>query len=275
MGFFLHEGALFHCARVLVNSAIYVALAVAGLGVATGTLAGWSWVSSLPVWLLGTFSIYATHHVVLGHWPTRRSRITMGIAIASAVIGMVVLLAWRCDWVAAAGILAALLAGLAYSYGLADVVAPLRALPLVKSLLPWAVAWAALTLLPMHTGGWNADDIPRAAFASLWAGCILLANILWCDLRDLASDQHHRILSIPAALGLRPTRIAIALLCPVACAAGLLAAASPEPIAIAMMGAVGIAALAAIDPRPLRRLTSELIAEGILLLPAAILIMSF
>lgn len=251
-----------------MDSAAYVSLAVAGLGVAACALSGLPATRSVPVWLLGTYCIYARHKIALSKVKTPSLN---KLHILSTALALFVLLAvpiYSRDWILLGGIAIALVAGLAYSHRAGNLLPPLRNLPLVKLLLPWGVATAALTLLPMHNQGWHVSEVSRVFAASLWAACILLANILWCDLRDLESDCRHKVLSLPGLLGKKRTRWILAILSPAALAMGCLASQSSLHLSICALGALAIATLATIDPSTIDRLPSELLVEGMLMLPA-------
>lgn len=253
------------CARgLLVESAAYVVCAVAALGIAVCELAGLRWSAALPVWVLGTHCVYSAHKLALARtrWSWWRW-LQLALTAASAVLLATHLRAKR-DWLEVAGVILALLAGCAYSYDLPLPFCPMRRLPLVKTLLPWSVAAGALTLLPMHEAGWQVDDPVRLVLAWLWVSSILLANILWCDLRDIKNDRAHSVISVPGLLGAEKTRWFILCLALVSLTAALrLSAVS------ALASFFSISLLAAIDPASMSRLAAELAVEGVLLVAAA------
>ncbi len=269
MGILLHLACVKSIARLLVDSAVYVSLAVAGLGLATCELAGLPVGYCLPVWLLGTYLLYSLHKVVIGR--IRRgfvSKVQL-VATTGALVMLLMLSVQKGDWILSSGVMVALAAGLAYSYHVLPVVGgPLRNLPVLKSILPWVVSTAAVTVLPLHQAEWQVAGLQKVGAAWAWAACILLANILWCDLRDSTSDLQHGVLSLPGLLGRERVRLILSLLSPSAFVFGMIAAGAPSQIAVAAAGAAGVAVLAATDPSALERTNTELLAEGTLLLPA-------
>lgn len=259
-----------------VESALIVTTAVTLLGIAFCALCGLPWRPCLPYWIPGTYAVYATHRLVLASGRARGRTPAFARVPQALVAGACVL------WLLAHPILSghpalalvmagALLIGGAYSYGLPTGRIPWRELPWVKSLVPAAVAIAALGGLPC----WFADGLPPArplAAGGAWLAALLTWNVLWCDWRDATDDRAVGVRSLPVALGTRRSRHLLRLLQITVAAAGCLAAPGHP-----RWPAAGLLTALAMEPllrarSPRRSLATEILPDAVLAVPILALI---
>ena len=264
-------------ARLLVESGLCATIAVVGLGYAFASLGGLPGpgLAAVPYWALGTFGIYSAHRHALARRRRPRPGAWRQLQAALAGICCAAVLALPLvdrDPALALLNLAALTAGALYSYRLAPGAPPLRELPLVKTLLPTLVVFAAIWGLPR----WLAGELPATAgdlAPALWLACILLFNVVHCDLRDRREDAGHGIRSLPVLLGAGRTRALLRGLQLSLLLLSLLAA--PQSVRWLLAGLCSVLPmeiLLRLTPR--RTPAHELLVEGLLLAPLGGLLMA-
>ncbi len=177
-------------------------LAVSTLGVSYCLLCGLDYWSCLPVWLLGTFAVYSGHRLVLArrrqHWTLwRKLQMTCTVvALLAVVLGPLV--AGKLSLALAVAVVLTICAG--YSYGIPLTGKAWRELPVLKTLIPWLVACAAIGLLPYHFQA-PVQQVSAMVMSFVWLSLLLAGNVIWCDYRDYAEDNSHNVRSLPVLLG--------------------------------------------------------------------------
>ncbi len=259
-------------ACIAVESAIYVTCAVTVLAVSFCILCGLDFLPCLPYWVLGTYAIYATHQLVIarqqGRWSSwRRLQLTAAVAAIAIVVGLPLVSGEL--WLAPvmAGVL---VIGAGYSYGIPLGKGPWRQLPVLKTLLPWLVAFAAIGLLPLFLVPVNLPPA-RLIYAELWLALLLLVNLLWCDHRDRHDDLEKSVRSLPVILGETGTRYFLRTLQPWFIAIPLLMQTEMAGWLVSgIVAAAYLELLLRLKIRPGERTASSaIVADGLLFAPAA------
>lgn len=220
---------------VIQSLHLYGALAVSALGWATGILLGFPTAQLIPLWFCGMLGAYNLDR--LKHDPADRINVplrTRRAARLAAVSALLVLgsaLTLLLLPLLRGDLPLALLVGLgalcAASYSLPLGMRRLKDLPWLKTLAPPAVVAAAFLLPPALRRELPAD--PRTAGVAAWLLCLLLANMLICDRRDIPGDRMAGVRTIATALGETATlRLAAALILAASLLALLLAASTPD-----------------------------------------------
>ncbi len=260
---------------------VFGAAAIAAFGWGVCRAVEWDASRWMPLWFCGALLAYNLDRLKEDaadavNVPERRaaSRVWRGWSRAVIVGAAAVLWGvpwWRRDWVTLALAVAGSAVCLAYS--LPPRGWRLKDLPVVKTLIPPTVVAATIFTLPWLAG---ARAAPAALLAAIgWAWTYLLANMIFCDLRDLAGDRRMGVRSLPALLGERRSRGFVALLavmnagCGIAAwSAGIHAGAW---LALAWLGpACILALLRAVRVRRTERFY-EWWVEGMLFLPAVVI----
>jgi 4-hydroxybenzoate polyprenyltransferase len=204
---------------------------------------------------------------------SRRLRgISLLLAAASAAT-LLVLPIWRRDWSTLALILLGVPVVLNYSIPFRG--RRLKDVPYLKSFFaPTLVLLAVLGLPLVHTP-WEFPLLATPLVAT-WAWGLLVANMLLCDVRDIAGDRRTGVVSLPSEIGLvRTRRLLWALAAVTGGVATQLMFFGPTAtrgawLALAMAGTLYVAALALAVSWPRSERFYERWVEGLLFLPAVI-----
>jgi 4-hydroxybenzoate polyprenyltransferase len=147
--------------------------------------------------------------------------------------------------------------------------------PFVKTLFAPTIVTAAL-LVPPFLQQRAENAIVHYITAAAWTWCVLMFNMILCDLRDIKGDAATGTRSLPVALGAQRTIHALAALLAVIIALSLAGVRQASPANVAVWKTMGsgtilyLAALLAVAGRlnPLPEFFYEWWVEGILFLPA-------
>jgi 4-hydroxybenzoate polyprenyltransferase len=149
--------------------------------------------------------------------------------------------------------------------------------PIGKTFFAPAVVTAAIFGLPLlHEPG--KFSLAYTPLVVGWSAARLLANMILCDARDLAGDRAGGVVSLPQWAGPHGTeRLLWALMGTSALLAAVLAVAGPEPrrlqwLALLPAGALYLSGLIVAVRRPRSERFYERWVEGLLFLPAAVLL---
>jgi 4-hydroxybenzoate polyprenyltransferase len=253
---------------------LYGAGGIAAFGWAVNRLLGTDPRPWMPLWFCAGLLVYnldRLHHDPSDHENTpararavqelrRWSRLTVVLATI-VLVGMPIL---RGDWIT----LAAILAGGAFVlfYSLPAPGWRLKDVPLLKTFLPPGFVLAAVFGLPLlHDPGlFSPHGTPPLV---LWSGALLFGNMLLCDVRDLAGDEHAGVMSVPRFLGPGRTERLLWLL------AGLLLIGAVLKPFIGLGSAAYLATLIIVARRPQPERFYERWVEGLLYLPAFLLLL--
>ena len=196
---------------------LFGATAISAFGWAMCEFLGWDAQPWVGLWFCGALLAYNVDRVkedpvdalnVPLRWRvTRRWRRwnTAVAALAGTVIVVVPVV--RGDWLTLALVVVG--SAMCLGYSLPRVGARLKDVPVLKTLLPPSVVAAAIFALPALHGAPRPDWL-ALLLAIGWAWTFLLANMLLCDLRDLAGDREAGTRSLPVMLGEKGTRRLIA-----------------------------------------------------------------
>lgn len=252
----------------------YGAGGIAAFGWAVDRLLGtdpWPW---MPLWFCAGLLVYNLDRLHLDssdheNTPARAraiqelrrwSRLTAVLA-ALVLVGLPIL---RCDWLTVAAILGGGTLVLGYSFPPPG--HRLKDVPLLKTFLPPGFVLAAVFGLPLL----HEPDLFHPIWTPLlivWSGALLFANMVLCDVRDLTGDERAGVLSVPRYLGPRRTEALLWTL------AGLLLIGAALKPAIGLGSAAAVAALIVAVRRPRPERFYERWVEGLLYLPAALLLL--
>ena len=163
------------------------------------------------------------------------------------------------------------------NYSLAPLGFRLKDAPFIKSLFAPTVVTSAL-LLPPFLQQRAGNPAIHYATAAAWTWCVLMFNMILCDLRDIRGDSITGTKSLPVALGARRTIFALAGLLAVIAGLSLAAVRQSAPGNVALwkfMGTAAVLYLAALlavarKAKPLPEFFYEWWVEGILFVPALV-----
>ena len=202
----------------------------------------------------------------------RKVSIAMAVAAAATLVLTPVL---QGDWLMTGLVVAGGLFCANYSLSLLGF--RFKDLPLVKTLFAPTIVTAALLVPPfLQQRGGNA--VLHYITCASWTWCVLMFNMILCDLRDIRGDSTTGIKSLPVALGARNTIYALAGLLVVITGLSMAGVCQAPPGNIAAWKSLGagmvpyLAALLVIARRlkPLPEYFYEWWVEGILFLPALV-----
>lgn len=97
------------------------------------------------------------------------------------------------------------------NYSLAPLGFRLKDIPLLKTFFAPTLVTAAF-LVPPFLEQDRATHIAMYALATVWTWCVLMFNMILCDLRDIQGDTQMGIKSLPVALGSRGTMFSLGIL---------------------------------------------------------------
>jgi 4-hydroxybenzoate polyprenyltransferase len=264
---------------------LYGSAGIAAFGWAVCRLLDWDARPWLPLWFAAGLLVYNIDR--LRHDPadevntperlaaSQRLR-RWGLAVAALSAGVLLFVPLlRRDWITLALAAGGTLICLHYSL-------PFRGrrwkdLPLLKTFFAPGIVAAAIFGLPLMHGTWRTFSV-ETALVGAWATSRLLANMILCDLRDLAGDEARGVVSLPHTLGPRGTEALLWALTAFSggVAFGLAFTADPRwRIAWITLGAIGalyLGVLIAAVRRPRSERFYERWVEGLLLLPALIVL---
>lgn len=256
--------------RAIHTLQLYGAAGVAAFGWGISRLLGFSCAPYAPLWFAGAVLVYNLDR--LKHDPSdalntperlrQHGRLRRG-SIALATLGALVLVALPVcsgDWLLLLLTPAAAVVSLSYSFPIFGF--RFKDVPAVKTLFAPTIVLIAYFAPPLFHG--QLPFSARVFSAAAWSECLLLFNMVLCDLRDLAGDRSLGTKSIPVLLGENRTRLLLA---------GLLVAQLGIALANGWMlpgclSAVYLAALLLALRKPRRESFYEWFVEGILFLPA-------
>jgi len=266
--------AFLESSRAIQTLHLYGAAGIAAFGWGLSRMLGFSCARWLPLWIAGALLVYNLDR--LKHDPTdqlntparqRRHRGLRPLSIAVAALSAIALALLSISnggWLLFFVTLAA--AGLSISYSFPLFGFRFKDLPVVKTLFAPSVVLAAY-LAPALLA--RELHFSAALFlAAAWSGCVLLFNMVLCDLRDIRGDRAHGIASIPVLLGENGTRRLLLTLNFSAAFFALLGG----WFSLAFVGAIYLAALLFALRKNAARGESfyEWFVEGILFLPAVV-----
>ena len=171
----------------------------------------------LPLWLAGALCVYNVDRLKIDpadaiNTPERARRCAQlrkaGTLIAAVSAGMILAIpAWFHDWLLFFLALGGGLVCLNYSVPLLGF--RFKEIPVVKTLFPPTILTAAYFAPPIIEQR-LAPGLCLPAIA--WAWCVLLFNMIICDLRDIEGDRTTGIRTLPVWLGVQKTYRALILL---------------------------------------------------------------
>lgn len=204
---------------------IYGAAGLAAFGWAMGWLLETDARHWVPLWFCGGLLVYNADRLRRDpadavNVPARtaasaRHRPASLVALTLAAFVLIGLPVWRRDWLTLALVLGGGACALGYSIPILGF--RWKDLPLIKTLFAPAVVTAAIfgllllgEIVPLRAH-YTAHQDPFRRFdqgtlLTAWAFCLLLFNMLLCDLRDLPGDRACGIRSIPVLWGEKGTR---------------------------------------------------------------------
>jgi len=267
--------------RALHALQLYGAVAIAAFGWGVCGVVGWEAGPWVALWFAGALLAYNLDRVkddpvdavnVPERWrATRRWRRWNGAVAGLAGAVLLGLPVVRGDWLTFALVVGGSATCLAYS--LPRLGARLKDVPVLKTLLPPTVVAASIFALPWLHGAPLGDATTLAA-AIGWAWSYLLANMLLCDLRDLAGDRRAGTRSLPVLLGEKVSRRLVAALAGAGAGLALIAAGRSWPAPAWVVLAAATPLVVGLLLRATRRRRSEGFyewwVEGMFFLPALV-----
>jgi len=190
---------------------LYGAAGVAAFGWALSKMLGFSCARYAPLWFAGALLVYNLDRLKLDpadalNTPERLGQhkrfraASIALAIASALM-LIALPSHAGDWLLLLLTPAAALVSLSYSFPIFGF--RFKDVPAVKTLFaPTIVLIAYLAPALLH-GELRPDA--RVLSAAAWSECLLLFNMVLCDLCDILGDRALGTRSIPVLLGERKT----------------------------------------------------------------------
>jgi 4-hydroxybenzoate polyprenyltransferase len=251
---------------------IYGALGIAAFGWSLGRWAGFASGRLLPLWLAGALVVYNLDRLKRDpadvantpervRWHALLRRWSWLIAAA----GTAVLVIWPL-WIGngALLLLTALALPLSLSYSFPLLGPRLKDVPVLKTLFAPLVVLTAFLAPPILFQGLAVG--PPLLLAAGWSLCLLMFNMVLCDLRDIDGDRAAGTMSLPVLLGGRGTLRLLWLLIAVGAACALM---HGWPV----LASATVALLCPLALAAHRRRTEafyEWLAEGTLFLPALV-----
>ena len=187
---------------------IYGACGIVSFGWALSKLLHFDCRPYAPLWFCAALFIYNLDRLKIDPADAvntpRRSReaarlrtVSACIAIAAAV-ALVAVPALERDWL----MLALVICGglVCANYSLSPFGFRLKDVPLVKTLFAPTIVTAAILAPPFLQQRGNFPAIHYAT-AGVWTWCVLMFNMILCDLRDIRGDSLNGTRSLPVALG--------------------------------------------------------------------------
>ncbi len=269
--------------RALHALHIYGTAGIVALGWTLGQLLGFRCGTYMPLWLAGALFVYNIDRLKRDpadaiNTPRRLEETARlrKLSVAIAAVAGVALLAipiFTRDWL----MLALAVAGgfVCLSYSIPFVSFRLKDVPFLKTFFAPTLLAAACLVPPLLQQGLSVRPAHYAA-ASAWTWCILLFNMILCDLRDIDGDRASGTLSIPVFLGPVATQrwlvLLLAVIAGLSCAA---VATAPDASSgvwkwIAALSPIYLAGLLVALRRPRPEDFYEWWVEGILFVPAAV-----
>jgi 4-hydroxybenzoate polyprenyltransferase len=251
---------------------IYGAVGIAVFGWSLGRWTGFASGRLLPLWLAGALVVYNLDRLKRDpadsantpervRWHRMLRRWSWLVTAAAAAV-LVLWPLWMGDGVLLMMTAVALPLSLSYSFPLLG--RRLKDVPVVKTLFAPLMVLAAVLAPPILLQGLAVR--PPLLLAAGWSLCLLMFNMLLCDLRDIRGDQAAGTMSLPVLLGGRGTQGLLWLLIAAGAACALM---HRWPIlAWATVAALSPLALAA--QRRRNEAFYEWLAEGTLFLPALV-----
>jgi 4-hydroxybenzoate polyprenyltransferase len=202
----------FAALRAIHALQLYGAAGVAAFGWGISRLLDFSCVRYAPLWFAGAVLVYNldrlkhdpsdalnTPERLRQHGQLRRGSIALA---ALAALVLVALPICSGDWLLLLLTPVAALVSLSYSFPIFGF--RFKDVPAVKTLFAPTIVLIAY-LAPVLLNG-ELPPSTRVFSAAVWSECLLLFNMVMCDLRDLAGDRAHGTRSIPVLLGERKTQ---------------------------------------------------------------------
>jgi len=263
---------LFHALRPVHALHIYGAVGIAVFGWSLGQWAGFASGKLLPLWLAGALVVYNLDRLKRDPADSANTPERVGWhgllrrwSWLATAAGAAVLVLWPL-WLGDGGLLLltilALPLSLSYSFPLLG--PRLKDIPVLKTLFAPLVVLTAVLAPPILLQGLAVS--PQLLLAAAWSWCLLMFNMVLCDLRDIDGDRSAGTRSLPVLLGETRTQ---ALLWFLIAAAAACAFAHQWPI-LGCATAVALIPLALAAKRRRSEAFYEWLAEGTLFLPALV-----
>ena len=251
---------------------LYGAVGIAVFGWSLGRWAGFASGKLLPLWLGGALVVYNLDRLKRDPADStntpervRRHGMLRRWSWLAAAAGAAVLVLWPL-WLGNGGLLllTALALPLALSYSFPLLGQRLKDVPVLKTLfVPLAVLMAVL-VPPIILQGLAVR--PPLLLVAGWSWCLLMFNMLLCDLRDIEGDRAAGTRSLPVLLGAKQTQRLLWLLMVAGAACALMRG---WPILSAATAALLILLTLAVQRRRSEAFY-EWLADGTLFLPALV-----
>ena len=251
---------------------IYGAVGIAVFGWSLGRWAGFASGKLLPLWLAGALVVYnldrlkrdpadsmTTPERVLWHGMLRR---WSWLLTAAGAAVLVLWPLWTGDGVLLLMTGLALPLSLSYSFPLLG--PRLKDVPVLKTLFAPLMVLTAVLAPPILLQGLAVR--PPLLLTAGWSLCLLMFNMLLCDLRDIEGDRAAGTKSLPVLLGIKGTQGLLWLLIAAGAACALM---HGWPI-LAWATVAVLSPLALAAQRRRNEAFYEWLAEGTLFLPALV-----
>lgn len=194
--------------KIIQTLSIYGACGIVAFGWVFSRLLHFTCNTYAPLWFCAAIFIYNLDRLKTDpadpvNTPRRSletarwRKLSYFVAAASALV-LIVLPLWRGDTLMAALVIGGGL--FCANYSLAPLGFRFKDVPLVKTLFAPTIVTAAL-LVPPFLQQRDGNAIVHYATAMAWTWCVLMFNMILCDLRDIKGDSLAGTRSLPVALG--------------------------------------------------------------------------
>lgn len=273
--------------RALHTLHIYGAAGIVAFGATLSRLLHFRCKTYAMVWLAGALFVYNLDRLKRDpadaiNTPRRleaaaRLRNTSTAIAAFSGMALLAIPLVRRDWIMLALVIAGGFACLSYSIPLAGF--RLKDVPFLKTFFAPTLLAAAYLAPPLFQQGLSVG-VAHYASVCAWTWCVLLFNMILCDLRDIDGDRQSGTLSIPAFLGpaatLRALVLLLAIIAGLSCAAIATADGSDRGVWkwIAVLSPIYLAGLLVAIRRSRTESFYEWWVEGILFVPPMICLLA-